>query len=56
MKLSVERTQTGVKIDFTKDAKSKPVTIELTEAQIRTLSGIIDMALKVDVFKFSVDL
>jgi hypothetical protein len=67
MKLNIEKNGKKVKIDFVKTGATKPVSVELDEAQVKALSGLqaeqiqaltglLQTALHSEGFKFSIDL
>lgn len=55
MRLTIEKLSNGVKIELAKEG-SKPEFAILQESEIRSLIAVLEGALRVKTFKFSIDL
>jgi hypothetical protein len=57
MRIKIEKSEYGViHIELGQDGSKKPVAVTLTPAEIQSLIRIMEMALKAQVMKFSLEL
>lgn len=53
MKIIIDKVPEGIHLTITPDAKSKPQTVVLSEADVERVVALLNMALKSERFSFS---